>query len=129
MFLTKRARTDINPGGSFLSTGVKDPDEGDWAKFRKLLGFLKGTVDDILTIELDDVLKWYIAAAFVVHADMKSHTGAVLVIGKGAIICESTKQKVNSRSATEAEVIAVDDKIAKIMWTKRFLEHQGFKVL
>ena len=54
---------------------------------------------------------------------MKSHTGAVLFMGKGGIICESTKQKVNSRSSTEAELIAVDDKIAKIMWTKHFIEN------
>ena len=96
----------------------------------KLLGFLKGTIDEFLTIELNEeqVLKWYVDAAFAVHADMKSHTGAVLVMGKGGIICESTKQKVNSRSSTEAELIAVDDKIAKIMWTKHFIENQGFKI-
>ena len=131
MFLTKRARPDINPGVNFLSTRVKDPHEGDWKKLLKLLGFLKGTIDDVLIIELDDkqIFKWYVDAAFAVHADMKSHTGAVLMMGKGGVICESTKQKVNSRSSTEAELIAVDDKISKIMWTKRFAEHQGFKIL
>ena len=83
------------------------------------------------TSELNNkqVLKWYVDAAFAVHANMKSHTGAVLIMGKGGVICESTKQKVNSRSSTEAELVAVDDKIAKIMWTKRFIEHQGFKVM
>jgi hypothetical protein len=59
---------------------------------------------------------------------MKSRTGAVFTMGKGAIIGSSTKQKVNSRSSTESELIGVDDKIAKILWTKRFLEWQEFLV-
>jgi len=32
-------------------------------------------------------------AAFAVHPDMKSHTGAVFTFGKGAIISDSSKQK------------------------------------
>jgi hypothetical protein len=73
-------------------------------------------------------LTWYIDAAFAVHADMRSHTGAIFTMGKGAIISSSTKQKVNSRSSTESELIGVDDKISKVLWVKRFLECQGFKV-
>ena len=35
---------------------------------------------------------------------------------------------MNARSATESELIAVDDDIAKCMWTREFAESQGFKV-
>ena len=49
-------------------------------------------------------------------------------MGKGAIIALSNKQKVNAQSSTEAELIVVDDVVAKILWTKRFIEYQGFKV-
>ena len=44
------------------------------------------------------------------------------------IIADLTKQKVNSRSSTEAKLNRVDDKIGKIMWTKKFIEEQGFKI-
>jgi hypothetical protein len=83
----------------------------------RVLSFLKGTITDVLMLEADDtnILTWYIDAAFAVHADMKSHTGAVFTMGKGDIISSSTKQKVNSRSSTEFELIGVDDKIAKIL--------------
>ncbi len=83
-----------------------------------------------MTLEADDTntLTWYIDAAFAVHANMRSHTGAIFTMGKGAIIGGSNKQKVNSRSSTEAEIIGVDDKIAKCLWMKRFLEWQGFKI-
>ena len=59
---------------------------------------------------------------------MKSHTGAIFTLGKGAIIADSTKQKVNSRSSTEAELKAIDDEIGKVEWVRRFIEAQGFKI-
>ena len=49
-------------------------------------------------------------------------------MGKGSIINISLKQKVNTRSSTEAEVIGVDDCIGPILWTHQFLEHQGYDV-
>ena len=96
----------------------------------RVLSFLKGTIEDVLTLEADDsnTLTWYIDAAFAVHADMKSHTGSIFTMGKGAITGGSTKQKVNSRSTTESELVAVDDRLSKVLWTKRFLEWQDFKV-
>ena len=95
-----------------------------------MLEFLKGTIDDVLTLEVDDTQKlyWYIDVAFAVHPDMKSHSGLTFTLGKGAIISTSRKQKTNSRSSTEAECNATDDMIAKIIKVKKFLEEQGFKV-
>ena len=60
------------------------------------------------------------------HPDYKNHTGAVHSLGKGAIASISTKQKVNSRSSTKAELIGIDDVISKILWSKRFIKAQGF---
>ena len=82
----------------------------------------------MLEADSTGTLCWYIDAAFAVHPDMKSHTGSTFTLGKGAISSSSTKQKVNSRSTTEAELIGVDDKIAKVIWTKKFIEAQDFKV-
>jgi hypothetical protein len=70
----------------------------------RVLGFLKGTIDDVLRLEADDTntLNWYIDAASAVHEYMKRHTGAMFTMGKGAIIGSSTKQKVNSHSSTKS---------------------------
>ena len=35
---------------------------------------------------------------------------------------------MNTRSSTEAELVAVDDVIAQILWTLRFLLAQGYPV-
>jgi hypothetical protein len=130
MFLCKRGRPDVSPGVGFFTGRVKESREQDWMKLLKVLGFLKGTRDDVLTLEADDfqTLTWYVDATFAVHVDMRSQTGAIFTLGKGAIISDALKQKINSRSSTEAELIGVDDKVSKVLWSKRFIEYQEFHV-
>jgi hypothetical protein len=130
MFLCKRARSDVQPAISFLVSCVQEPNEGDWTKLIRVLVFLKRTRDDMLALEVNNTqtLTWYVDAALTVQADMRSHTGSTFSLGKGMIILDSTKQKVNSRSSTEGELIGVDDRISKILWAKRFIEYQGFKI-
>ena len=40
----------------------------------------------------------------------------------------SQKQKLNTRSSTEAELVGVDDLIGKLMWVQEFLHEQGFNM-
>ena len=130
MFLCKRGRQDVQPAIAFLSTRVTEPNEGDWYKLVKFMNFLKATQDDIQKMSADDsrTIKWYVDAAFAVHKDYKSHTGAVMMLGSGVIISSSTKQKVNTRSTTESEFVGVDDMLSKILWAKLFIEAQGHAV-
>jgi hypothetical protein len=66
--------------------------------------------------------------SFAVHPDMKRHTGATMTLGKVCQQTLSTKHKTKSRSSTEAELISIHDIIAKVIWTKNFLEAQGYGV-
>ena len=59
---------------------------------------------------------------------MKIHTGSVFYLVKVMVVADYTKQKVNVRILTESELIGVDDRIIKILWNRRFLEFQVFKV-
>ena len=54
-------------------------------------------------------LKWYANTTFVVSSDFKSHTEEKLTTGKGAIIYVSRKQKMNTKSSTEADLLGADD--------------------
>ena len=60
---------------------------------------------------------------------MKSHTGATMSLGQGCVYSMSNKHKLNSRSSTEAELIAVNDAMSKILWTRLFIQAQGYKVV
>ena len=81
-----------------------------------------------MSIDELNVIRWLIDASFAVHPDYKSHTGAVMKLGRGAIMSVSSKQKLNTRSSTEAELVAVDDVITKVLWTLLFMEEQGYEI-
>ena len=131
LFLCKRARPDLQPTVPFLCTRVQSPDKDDWKKLLRMLKYQQDTAELELILEAGegDVLSlhWYPDAAFAVHPDMKSHTGAILTLGKGAANTISSKQKLNTRSSTEAELVAADDIAPQAIWTTNFLEHQGYK--
>jgi len=130
LFVCKRARQDIQPAISFLSSRVKCPTENDWMKITRMMKFLKTTQDDVLTLQSDNtnVIKWHVDASFAVHEDYRGQTGATMTMGEGVLQSLSIKHKTNSRSSTEAELISVDDVISKVLWTKLFLEAQGYGV-
>ena len=113
-----------------LCTRVKDPNEDDRSKLKRLLKYLNGTRDDVLILSTDDlrILKWWIDTSFAVHPDFKSHTGGCLTMGCGAAVSLSRKQKLNTRSSTEAEVVGVDDVLTLMLWTKLFMEAQGYHI-
>ena len=92
--------------------------------------YLDSTADMPLVLSADDSgqIRWWIDASFAVHSDMKSHTGATLSMGKGAIYSTSGKQKHVTRSSTEAEIVAVHDVMPQIIWTGYFLDAQGFNI-
>ena len=48
-----------------------------------------------------------------------------MTLGKGTIQAMSSKQKLNTKSSTEAELVAVDDNPCHSLQTKYFLEAQG----
>jgi hypothetical protein len=131
LFVSKRARPDVQTSVAFLTTRVKSPDEDDYKKLARCMKYLRATIDLPLTMEADDlhVVKWWVDASFGVHPDMKSHTGATMSLGKGAIYSRSTRQKLNTKSSTEAELVGVDDVMPQVMWTRYFLEAQGYEVI
>jgi hypothetical protein len=130
LFLSRRARPDIQTAVAFLTTRVKGPDVDDQKKLRRCIQYLRGSIDIVLTLEADDlhIIKWWVDASFAVHPDMKSHTGATMSMGKGSVYSSSTRQKLNTKSSTEAELVGVDDRMPQILWTRYFLEAQGYDV-
>jgi hypothetical protein len=127
LFLCPRARKDIQTAVSFLTTQVKQPTEQDWSKLRRVLQYLHGTRWLKLRIQVNDlrVMHWFIDAAHMVHWDCKGQTGAAMTMDRGAILSYSWKQKLNTKSSTETELIGVDDAISNILWSLYFLQEQG----
>ena len=129
LFAAKRARPDIQTAIAFLCTRVKDPDVDDWKKLKRVLGYIKDTIFLPLTIGWDGTgnIYWYVDASFAVHNNMRSHTGAMMTFGTGAALSMSTKQKINTKSSTEAEIVGVDDSLPFNIWCLYFLREQGYQ--
>ena len=130
LFLCKRARPDIQTAVAFLTTRVKGPDVDDYKKLRRVMRYLRATKDMPLTLEADHthVLKWWVDASYAVHPDMKGHTGGLLSMGKGAVYGTSKGHKMVTRSSTEAELVSLYDVLPQILWTRIFLDSQGYGI-
>ena len=128
LYLAKRVRPDILTAIAFLSTRVRGPTEQDWEKLERLLKYINCTKDMGICLETGDQFEVlaYVDASFAVHGYMKSHTGGVISLGKGPVYVKSSKQKLTSKSSTEAELIGVSDLLPQVIWTREFLEQQGY---
>jgi len=74
-------------------------------------------------------LKSWVDATYAVHPDMKSHTGGGVLLGWGAIMCKLSKQKLNTKSSTEAEVVGASNYLPNTIWAKMFLGSQGYVLM
>lgn len=108
----------------------KSPDSDDLKKLGRVLKYLCGTQLITLVLQSDDltVMKWWIDGSYAIHPDMRSHTGATLLLGKGFIYSSSILQKLNTKSSTGAELVAVVDVLPQVLWTRYFLAAQGYDV-
>ena len=128
LFLVVSPRRDCRNAVAFLSTRVKEPDEDDWGKLRRLLRYLKRNPSLPLVLEADNLclVHWHVDDFFAVHTDMKSHTGSTMSLGRGSIIDTSQKQKINTRSSTEGDLVECDGVVTRMEWAQLFTEAQGY---
>ena len=71
-------------------------------------------------------LQTWIDASYAIHRDMRGHTGGIISMGKGAVIHGCSKQKINTKSSTESEVVGVSDFLPYTIWASYFLKAQGY---
>jgi hypothetical protein len=130
IFAAKRARPNISTAGAFLTTRVKAPVEDNWKKLVRMIRYLRGTSELVLTLRADStpILKWWVNGSHETHPNVRGQTGGCLSLGKGMPVTGSNKQKLNTRSSTESELVGAHDFMPMILWTSHFLEAQGYGV-
>ena len=90
--------------------------------------YLNGTQELYLTLSANNtnILKWFIDASHTVHPDMRGQTGAMFTMGEGGIVNKSIKQKINTKSSSESELVSTEDIVPDALWTKYFIKAQGY---
>lgn len=128
LWVSKHARFDIQLALSFLCTRTNNPDKDDWKKLRRLLQYVYGTIDMVLTLSAEElnILRMWVDASYAVHPDMRSHTGSCMSLGLGLVYSKSGKQTINAKSSTKGEVIGISDRLPQSIWAKYFLTAQGY---
>jgi hypothetical protein len=94
------------------------------------MSYIRGTHTMLLILSTNGsgILKWWVEASFAVHPNMRGHSGGVLSLERGFPIVSATKQKLNTRSSTETEIVGDDDFMPAICWTRYFMKAQGYDV-
>ena len=128
MYLANRLNGECLVACAFLSSRVQAPTDEDMSKLKRLLQYLNANPALILTLEIGAVpgVVQYTDASYGVHADGKSHTGSSLTLGKGAFHARSVKQKIVTKSSSEAEFVALSDEASRGLWCNYFLGAQGY---
>ena len=111
LYIMQRGRPNIETAVSFLMKRVSKSDSEDWLKLRRVIGFLKRTIDELRVIgatSLSEILT-FIDSAYAVHANMRSHTGGLSSFGIGAVHSHSKTSKLNVKSSTESELVSTSE--------------------
>ncbi len=95
-----------------------------------MLGYLKGALHMPLILLVDSLtlLRWWVDAVYVMHADCWGHTGARMSFGQGMALSYSWKQKINMKILTEAELVEVNNSLVYILWVCYFMQEQGYNM-
>ena len=130
LWVMKRARPDLETAIGFLCTRVDKSDMDDWKKLRRVIAFIKCTINDCRMIGATDLTKIFtwIDAAYAVNPDMKSQTGGAMSMGIGVLHAKTSKQKLNVKSSTEAELVGNSDYVPYNLWLLHFLSEQGYEI-
>jgi hypothetical protein len=130
LYLAKRTRGQILTAVSHLSGRVNAPTVDDQEKLDRVLAYLSTTIDEVMHFRADGEVdpEVYVDASYGVHADGSSRTGMVIMLGGVAIGCWSSKQKLVTKSSTEAEIVALSDGLTNAIWMREMIIAQGYKL-
>lgn len=124
MYIAVCTRPDIAHSVSFLSQFNDCYSEVHWKAAKRILRYLKGTINHRLVYEKSGLnVRGYVDADWAsCEIDRKSYTGYVFKIGNCVISWESRKQKTVALSSTEAEYMALSDACKESLFIRTFFK-------
>ena len=129
MYLAKRTRPDTLTALSILATRVQTPDHIDRQCLDQVFKYINGTSELGLTFKPTTMeLHYWVDASYGVHADRRAHSGMMATLGyaNAPMYVKSCKQKLHTRSSTEAELVALDDCFLHLLWLRQIIEFMGY---
>ena len=128
MYAQVCTRPDIAFAVGVLGRYLNDPGRQHWQAAKKVLRYLQGTKDLMLTYRQTNILDvvGYCDSDFAgCIDDNKSTTGYVFMMGGGAVSWKSVKQTLTASSTMEAEYIACYEASCNAVWLRNFISALG----
>jgi len=123
MFVSVVSRPDITYAVNQVSRFLNNPGKRHWIAVKRIMRYLKGTVDcGILYDGNNSTLKVYADADFANNEDnRKSISGYVSVLANAPITWSSRQQRCVARSTAEAEYVSASDAAQEVVWLRSLL--------
>lgn len=131
MYLAMCTRPDIAHTVSYLGQYNSCYDKTHWTAAKRVLRYLKGTMDVGLKFRrTTEPLTGYVDADWAnCLDDRRSYTGYAFILSGTTISWESRKQRTVALSSTEAEYMALTEAAKEAIYLQRFLKELGFDEL
>jgi hypothetical protein len=130
MYLAKILKPECLTAAAFLTTRAHCVDTEDLAKLKRLLGYLRATQHREIMLRIGDnmTIRAYINASYGIYqGSEKSHIGCAIVVGDaGVLSARSSKQKIVTKSSTEAELVNLSDSAAQAIKLRNFTTGQEY---
>ncbi|XP_055633301.1 uncharacterized protein LOC129773681 [Toxorhynchites rutilus septentrionalis] len=131
LYIAFNTRPDVAIATSILGRRVSKPTKADWNEGKRVLRYLKGTID--LELHLGGTEQFELEAFADADwagevGDRKSNSGYIFKLCGGLINWECSKQTGVSLSSTEAEYIALAECLQELQWIRKFINDLGEKL-
>ena len=127
LYLCKRTRVESLCAVNHLASRVAKASRDDAIKLERVLCYLQSTKHQKLRLKKGGAvnLEAYIDASFGIHEDGRSRTGVALMMSGVCVGAWSSKQKLNTKSSTEAEIVGLSDGLPHVLWMRELVLAQG----
>ena len=127
MYAMVATRADLAYPVSTVSQFMSRPGPKHWQAVKRIMRYLKGTMDMKLCLGGKDItIKGYCDADWGGdHDTRRSTTGYVFFIGEGAVSWNSKRQPTVALSTTEAEYMATTQSAKEAMWLRQLMADVG----
>lgn len=127
LYLTVNTRPDIAVSASILGRKKSNPTESDWVEVKRVIRYLKGTIDYKLKLGGDeeveqDIVGYADADWGGDNKDRKSTSGQCFQIQGGTVSWSSRKQDCVSLSSKEAEYVSLSEACQELIWLQNLLK-------
>lgn len=133
LYISVNSRPDIAASVSILAQKVSCPTQEDWNELKRVLKYLKGTVNHTLHLSNKCVANKNVLIGFADanwaedRIDRKSNSGFIFKINGGSINWSCRKQTCVSLSSTEAEFVSLSEACKEAIWLRSLLSDMMLK--